>query len=133
MAERHATTLWEASAACVLLASTLSNRAAVALTSTSAPPAKTPASLAAPTLTGATSVAALLDTSELDRDTVSQDWAFLVAAPPRDKMVKRMKILCLLRPAMNVRSTAFPKRDASVVAPTQQQRALILSWLIIRW
>lgn len=51
-------------------------------------------------------------------------WALLVVAPVVDKEVKWMIILCLLKPATNVRSTAIPRRDANVAAPTQHKNIL---------
>lgn len=57
-------------------------------------------------------------------DTVSQVWALQVAAPVVHRKVKRMIILCLLRPAMNVRSMATPRKDASAAAPTQHRMSL---------
>lgn len=56
--------------------------------------------------------------------TVSQVWAFPVVALLLVKEVRWMIILCLLRPAMNVRSTAIPRRDASAAAPTQPRMIL---------
>lgn len=65
-----------------------------------------------------------LDTSEQDKGTVSQVWALVAAAPVLDREVRWMIILCLLRPVMNVRSTAILRRDADVVVPTQHRRIL---------
>lgn len=48
----------------------------------------------------------------------------LVVAPVLDREVRWTIILCLLRPAMSVRSTAIPRRDANVAAPTQHRRTL---------
>lgn len=145
--ERRATTRWEASAASAPPASTTSREAEDAQTSTSAPLARTPASLAAPTRTGATSVDAPLVTSEPDKGkrgnccrkaarryfqlthgivvllgTVSPAWALVVGAPVLDKEARWMTILYLRRPAMNVRSTAITRRDANAAAPTQLRR-----------
>lgn len=147
--ERHATTPWGASAASAPLASTTSRWVEDALTSTSAPPARTPASLAVQTQTGATSVDVHLDTSAQGKGTwvngcgkaacrcsqmtdgfvfypgtVSQVWALLAVALVLNKEARWMIILCLLRPAMNVRLTAIPRRDASVAAPTQHRTIL---------
>lgn len=145
--ERHATTPLGASAASAPPASTTSRWAEAARTSTSAPPPRTPASLAAQTQTGATSADVRLGTSAQDKGTwvtdrvkavrrsfqltdgfvsvsgtVSQVWASLVAAPVADRVVRWTIILCLPRPAMSVRSTAIPRRDANVEAPTQHRR-----------
>lgn len=56
--------------------------------------------------------------------TVSQVWAFPVVALLLVKEMRWMIILCLLRPAMNVRSTAIPRRAASAAAPTQHRMIL---------
>lgn len=151
--EHRATTPLEASAASAPPASTTSRQAEAARTSTSAPPARTPASLDAPTQTGDTSVDVHLDTSAQDKGTcvnewlcvkdvcrcfqltdgfvfvsgiASQVWALVMVAQVLDKedRVRRMRILCLLRHAMNVRSTATPRRDANVAAPTQHKKIL---------
>lgn len=148
--EHHATTPWGASAASVPLALTMSRPAGVAQMSTSAPPPRTPANLDAQTQMEVISVVVPLDTSEQDKGmlvdycvwkaafrcsqltrdlvivlgTVSQVWALVVVALVLDREVRWMIILCLLRPATNVKSMAIPRRDANVVAPTQHRRIL---------
>lgn len=142
--ERRATTPWGASAAFAPPASTTSRVAEGAQTSTSAPPPRTPASSAAPTQTGVTSVDARPGTTapgkgrrltgtrescprrfQLDNQvcvaptgTVSQVWALVAALVVLDRKAKRMITLCLWKPATSVRSTGIPRRDASVAAQT---------------
>lgn len=72
--ERRVTTPWGASAASAPPASTTSRGVEAARTSTSAPPARTPASLAALTQMGATSADAHLDTSVQDKGAWLSEW-----------------------------------------------------------
>lgn len=50
--------------------------------------------------------------------TVSRVWALVAALVVLDRKGKRMITLCLLKPATSVRSTAIPRRDASVAVQT---------------